>query len=154
MAQPFADFPIPPHYPTSWAPFSVSVDPDNNLIYTGDSSPGMIGALQLTAGGLQTVWTAHQRTTEWLTLIGPRGSRVVVGTEIPPGQFPLQNTTDFVVWRDAQSGRELARTQQLPAVTSGDMVEPYYFGNMFYMGLEGNLIELAVEPAPAKGKSH
>lgn len=53
--------------------------------------------------GLQTVWTALQRTTEFLALIGPRGRRVLVGTEIPPDQLPLQNTTDFMVWRDAQT---------------------------------------------------
>lgn len=153
VAQPFAGSPVPPNYPTSWAPFSVSTDPDNNLIYCGDSSPGMIGALQLTAAGLQTVWTAHQRTTEFMTLIGPRGQRVVVGTEIPPGQVPLSNTNDFVVWRDAQTGRELARSEELPAMTSGTMIDPYYFGNMFYLGLEGNLIELTVRPAPAIGKS-
>ena len=56
--------------------------------------------------------------------------------------------TDYVVWRDAQTGDELARTAQpLPAMTSGTMIQPYYFGKMFYMGLKGELIELAVRPA-------
>jgi hypothetical protein len=96
------------------------------------------------------VWTVQQRTTEFLALIGPRGRRVVVDTDIPPGQCPNANTTDFVVWRDAQTGQELARTgQPLPAMTSGTMIQPYYFGNMFYTGLEGNLIELTVRPAPS-----
>ena len=150
-AQPFATFPVPADFPTSWAPMSVSVDPDHNLIYTADSSPGVIGALQLTADGLQTVWTAHQRNTEFLALIGPRDGRVLVGTAIPPGQAPNQNTTDFVVWRDAQSGRELARTQQpLPAMTTGTMIQPYYFGKMFYLGLDGDLIKLTVRPASSE----
>lgn len=147
-AQPFANFPVPNGFPTSWAPMSVSVDPSRNLIYSADSSPGVIGALELTADGLRTVWTAHQRTTEFLALIGPPDRRVLVSTAIPPGQVPNQNTTDFVVWRDAQTGRELAHTRQLPAMTSGTMIQPYYFGKMFYLGLEGNLIELAVRPAP------
>ena len=129
---------------------SVSVDPTHNLIYTADSAPGAIAALELTSKGLRTVWTVLQRTTEFLTLIGPRSRRVLVGTEIPPGQVPLGNDSDFVVWRDAQTGDELARTQALPAMTSGTMIQPYYFGKMFYMGLDpGNLIELTVEPAPA-----
>jgi hypothetical protein len=157
--QPFEDFPVTlpaacttnfPSGTVSWAPMSVSVDPDLNLIYTADSVPGAIGALELTADGLRTVWTVQQRTTEFLALIGPRGRRVVVDTDIPPGQCPNANTTDFVVWRDAQTGQELARTgQPLPAMTSGTMIQPYYFGNMFYTGLEGNLIELTVRPAPS-----
>ena len=134
-------------YPTSWAPMSVSVDPKRNLIYTIDSSAGVIGALELTANDLHTVWTAQQRTTEFVALIGPPGRRVLVGTDIPPGQQPRTNTTDFVVWRDAQTGQELARSEQLPAMTSGAMVQPYYFGKMFYCALnDGELIELDVRP--------
>ena len=78
--EPFATAPVPPGYPTSWAPMSVSVDPYHNLIYTTNSSPGMIGALALTDNGLSTVWTASQRTTEFLALIGPRSRRVLIGT--------------------------------------------------------------------------
>ena len=151
-AQPFKDFPVPSGYPKSWAPMSVSVDASQNLIYAIDSSPGVIGALKLTDSGLQTVWIKHQRTTEFLALIGPPDHRVVVGTEIPPGQAPVTNTTDFVVWRDAQDGKELARTKQLPKFTSGTMLQPYYFGKMFYPGEDGSLFELTVQPGPATGQ--
>jgi hypothetical protein len=145
--QPFAKFPVPNGFPTSWAPMSMSMDPDNNFIYTADSSPGGIVALELTVNGLRTVWTARQRTTEFLAVIGPRDRRVLVTTAIPPGQVPLQNTTDFVVWREAQTGRELARTQQqLPAITNGTMIQPYYLGKIFYPALDGELIELTVRP--------
>ena len=34
--EPFATAPVPPGYPTSWAPMSVSVDPYHNLIYTAE----------------------------------------------------------------------------------------------------------------------
>jgi hypothetical protein len=87
---------------------------------------------------------AQQRTTEFLALIGPRGRRVLVGTDIAD-QTPANNTTDFVVWRDAQTGRELARTQQMPAITLGTMIQPYYFGKIFYPGYGvGDLFELTV----------
>jgi len=159
--QPFAGFPVvqpgTPGFPpttVSWGPMSVSVDPDRNLIYTADNYPAAIGAVELTADGLRTVWTVQQRTTEFLTLIGPRGNRVIVTTEVPAGQPPLFNTSDFVVWRDAATGRELARSPELPAMTSGTMIAPYYFGKMFYLGLEGNLIELSVRPAPVRKKSN
>ena len=108
----------------------------------------MIGALALTDNGLSTVWTASQRTTEFLALIGPRSRRVLIGTEIPSGQAPNQNTTDFVVWRDAQTGRELARTQQLPVMTSGAMIQPYYSGKIFYLGLGGDVFELTAQATP------
>lgn len=156
--QPFKDFPasLPecttlPAGTVSFAPMSVSVDPDHNLIYAADSVPGAIAALELTASGLRTVWTAKQRTTEFLALIGPRGQRVLVDTDIPDGQCPLENRSDYVVWRDAQTGEELARTERpLPAMTSGTMIQPYYHGMMFYTGLHGALIELAVRPRPTR----
>src|SRR5690349_19153017 len=93
-------------------------------------------------------WTAQQRTTEFLSLIGPRGRRMLVATDFL-GQAPYFNTTQFVVWRYAQTGHELARTeQQLPAMTTGTMIQPYYFGKIFYMGLDGDLFELTVPPPP------
>ena len=150
-AQPFKSFPVPSVF-RSWAPMSVSVDPSQNLIYAIDTAPGVIGALQLTDQGLQTLWTQYQRTTEFLALIGPPGSRVVVGTDIPSDQAPRSNVTDFVVWRDAQTGEELARTQQLPKMTTGTMIQPYYFGKVFYEGLYGALFELNVQPGSGTGQ--
>lgn len=72
---------------------------------------------------------------------------MVVGTEIPPGQ-PLGGTTEnFVLWRDAATGRELARTPQpLTAISTGSMVEPYYFGRMYYLAKTAEIVELAVWP--------
>jgi hypothetical protein len=69
---------------------------------------------------------------------------VLVGTDMGD-QTPSQNKTDQVVWRDAQTGDELARSQQLPAMTRGTMVQPYYFGKIFYPGLHGQLSELTVK---------
>jgi hypothetical protein len=144
-AQPFAEYKAPEGYPTSISPSAVSVDPLHNRIYALDAGPGRIGALELSADGLSTIWTVPQRTTEFLALIGAPERRVVVGTELPPDQFLRSNTLDFVVWRDAANGRELARTQQpLPAINTGTMVEPYYFGRMYYLARTGEIIELAV----------
>ncbi len=144
--QPFADFKAPPRYPRSISPSAVSVDAVHNRIYALDAGPGRIGALELRDDGLHTIWTEPQRTTEFLALIGPPDRRVLVGTELPPGQ-PLGATTeDFVVWRDAATGRELARTPQpLTAISTGSMVEPYYFGRMYYLAKSGEILELAVE---------
>lgn len=143
--EPFAEFQTPARQ-KSISPSAVSVDAVHRRIYALDAGVGRIGALELTDDGLHTVWTERQRTTEFLALIGPPDRRVIVGTEIPPGQ-PLGNTThDFVVWRDAATGRELARTvPPLPAISTGSMVEPYYDGRMFYLAKSGEIVELTVQ---------
>jgi hypothetical protein len=86
-----------------------------------------------------------QRSLEFLALVGPPHRRIVVGTEIPPGQPLTGNTLNDVVWRDAATGRELARTSQpLTAISTGSMVEPYYSGRMLYLARAGAIIELTV----------
>lgn len=157
--QPFAGDPIPPLVALafanaapggvqaiSWAPMSVSADPDNNLIYASDSLPGEIAAITITSSGLQTVWKANQTTTEFTTLIGPPGSRVLVGTDIPGPEIPGNNSNDFAVWRNAATGQELARSPLLPAMTQGTMIQPYYNGDMFFEGQSGTLIKLTPRP--------
>lgn len=158
-AQPFAGDPIPLYIQVafanqgpsgtqaiSWAPMSVSADPENNLIYASDALPGEIAAITITPGGLQTVWKVDQRTTEFTTLIGPQDQRVVVGTDIPSPEIPGNNHNDFAVWRNAATGQELARSPLLPAMTQGTMIQPYYNGNMFFEGQTGALIKLMPQP--------
>jgi hypothetical protein len=147
--QPFKSFESPSNI-ISFAPSSVSVDLLHNRIFTLDAGPGVIGVLELDSDGLQTVWTAQQRTTEFLALIGPPERRVVVGTDIPADQAIGSNTQDDVVWREAETGRELARSELLPVVDTGTMIQPGYAGRMYYMAQEGKVIELTVGPAPAR----
>lgn len=157
--QPFAGDPIPPLVAAafanqgpggvqaiSWAPMSVSADPENNLIYASDSLPGEIAAITITSTGLQTIWKANQTTTEFTTLIGPQDSRVLVGTDIPGPEIPGNNMNDFAVWRNAATGQELARSPLLPAMTQGTMIQPYYNGDMFFEGQSGMLIKLMPRP--------
>lgn len=152
--QPFAGDPLPPLVAAafssaangqpaiSWAPASVSADPHSRLIFASDSLPGKIAAIKLTCKGLDVVWKANQTTTEFTALIGSQRKRVLVGTDIPGPELPGQNLNDFVVWRNAKTGKELARSPLLPAMTQGTMVQPYYKGNMFYEGQLGQLIKL------------
>lgn len=157
--QPFLGDPIPPLVEAafatqgpggtqaiSWAPMSVSADPENNLIYASDSLPGEIAAITITSGGLSTVWKANQTTTEFTTLIGPQTQRVLVGTDIPGPEIPGNNSNDFAVWRNAATGQELARSPLLPAMTQGTMIQPYYNGEMFYEGQAGTLFKLKPSP--------
>lgn len=163
MIQPFAGDPIPPlvkaafskqapggTQAVSWNAATVSVDPQSNLIYSMDALPGEIAAVHLSSSGLQTAWKAAQTTTEFIAIIGPPDKRVIVGSDIPGAEIPDINTEDQVVWRNAATGQEIARSARLPAMTSGTMVQPYYFGDMFYPGAAGSLYRL--QPAPADPK--
>jgi hypothetical protein len=162
--QPFAGDPIPPlvkaafskqgpggTQAVSWTAATVSADPQSNLIYVMDALPGEIAAVRLASSGLQTAWKAAQTTTEFIAIIGPPDRRVIVGTDIPGAEIPDINKDDEVVWRNAASGLELARSARLPAITSGTMVQPYYSGDMFYPGAAGTLYKL--QPRPAGGFS-
>ncbi len=139
----------------SWNSATVSVDPELNLIYALDALPGEIAGLHLGFGGLATVWKAQQTTTEFIAIIGPPGQRVIVGSNIPGAQIPDANFQDEVVWRNAATGQELARSARLPKMTTGTMVQPYYFGDMFYPGAAGSLYKLQPEPAGGRpGDTH
>lgn len=153
--QPFLGDPIPPLVAAafstaakngepaiSWAPASVSADPDSHLIYASDSLPGKIAAIKLTSHGLETAWKVDQTTTEFTALIGPKCKRVLVGTDIPGPEIPGNNSNDFAVWRNAKTGQEIARSPLLPAMTQGTMIQPFYSGEVFYEGQLGQLIKL------------
>jgi len=141
--QPFANFP----QGAGSSDFStVTVDPQSNMIYTMDSGPGLLGALRLDPTGLTPVWTVPQNTDEFLALIGPAKRRVLVATDAP-GQSANSPTSQFVVWRDAATGRELARSPALTPISSGTMVEPSYGGRMDYLAGNGQILELVVRPA-------
>jgi len=140
--QPFPTLPLG----QSWSPSAVSVDPLHNRIFALDGLAGQIASLELSDNALHTVWTAPQRTTEFLALIGSAQRRVLVGTDVPPGQQIGANTQDWVVWRNADTGDELARSPLLQAVNGGTMVEPGYAGRMYFLAQNGNIIELTVRP--------
>ena len=137
--------------PQSWSPSAVSVDPLRNRIFALDGLAGQIAAVELSDDGLQTVWTAPQNTTEFLALIGPARRRVLVGTDVPsqlmPPSCPIGGgTQDSVVWRDADTGDEIARSPLLSAVNAGTMVEPGYAGRMYFLAQNAKIMELTVRP--------
>jgi hypothetical protein len=165
--QPFVDDPIPPlvkavfaqqapggTQAVSWNAATVSADPDSKLIYVMDALPGKVAAVRVTSSGLRTVWKAEQTTTEFIAIIGPRRQRVIVGSDIPGSEIPGINAEDEVVWRNAETGQEIARSPKLPAMTSGTMVQPYYSGDMFYPGLGGILYKLQPAPTGSRQVGH
>jgi hypothetical protein len=132
----------------SWADMSLEADPENGLFYGVETLARKVAAFRITNSGIETVWKKTQTTTEWATLIGPKEHRVWVGTDIPVDEIPGNNTTERVVWRDARTGQELARSGELPNMTQGSAVQPGYGGSMYFPGGEGTLIKLT--PAPVR----
>jgi hypothetical protein len=131
---------------TSFLPSMISVDPENNRIYAQDSGPGQLAAIDMTEGGLKLAWRAPQRTLSFTTLIGGAKNRVIVGTDIPDVRTPrdLQGfTREQVVWREAATGAEIARSPDLEPLTSGALVTPGFHGVMYYPVLKGGLVELS-----------
>ena len=160
--QPFKDDPVDPELKAafataspgglqaiSWDDMSLEADPENGLFYGVETLARKVAAFRICDSGIETVWKKTQTTTEWATLIGPKEHRVWVGTDIPLNQIPGVNANDRVVWRDASTGRELARSAQVPVMTQGSAVQPGYDGSMYFPGATGTLIRLT--PAPADG---
>lgn len=135
----------------SFIPSMVSVDPDNGRVYVMDAGAGMLGGVDVGEGSLTLAWTQEQRTLSFTSLIGPPDARVLIGTDIPVETFHgLQDyTTEQVVWRDAASGTELARSSILPKMTTGILVTPGYAGLQYFLSADGNIIGLQVVPTPA-----
>ncbi len=156
--QPYVNDPLPPllarAFETaaagapaiSWAGMSLEADAQNGRFYGVETLARKVAAFKLTASGIETVWKKTQTTTEWATLIGPKAHRVWVGTDVPGAEIPGQNKTATVVFRDAATGRELARSARVPRMTQGSAVQPSYGGSMFFPGAKGTLIKMTPHP--------
>ncbi|MFL5863527.1 MAG: hypothetical protein ACJ780_22585 [Solirubrobacteraceae bacterium] len=131
----------------SWADMSLEADPQNGLFYGVETLARKVAAFKLTPPTIKVVWKKTETTTEWATLVGRKAHRVWVGTDIPRAQLPGANKTDTVVFRDAATGRELARSAQVPHMTQGSAVQPGYGGSVFFPGAEGTLVKMTPRPA-------
>jgi DNA-binding beta-propeller fold protein YncE len=142
--QPFADS----GSDNSFIPSMVSVDPENNRVYVMDAGAGMLAGVDLSDGALSVAWSQEQTTLSFTSLIGPADQRVLIGTDIPIERFrQLQSyTTEAVVWRDAATGNELARSSELPKMTQGILVTPGYAGVQYFLTADGHIIGLQVAP--------
>jgi hypothetical protein len=156
--QPYVNDPVPPllskafataadgEPAVSWAGMSLEADPQNRLIYGVETLARKVAAFKLTPSGITTVWKKNQTTTEWATLIGPKRHRVWVGTEIPGAQIPGQNKQERIVYRDAATGRELARSARVPQMTQGSAIQPGYGGSVFFPASNGTLVKVTPRP--------
>ena len=152
--EPFADLPFwaspPPR--RSFLPAMLTVDPINSRVYVMDAAMGLAAAYQLdqSSGDLTLLWRVKQRTMNFSTLVGPPDSRVFVATDI--GRLcPLlaclrSYDSEVLVFRDAATGLELARSSKLPKMTSGALITPANDGHFRYLGLSGDILDIDVAP--------
>ena len=149
--QPFADA----NAKNSFIPSMVSVDPENSRVYVMDAGAQKIAGVDLKDGQLSVAWTQDQTTLSFTTLVGPASQRVLIGTDIPIKAFKqLKNySTEAVVWRNAQTGTEIARSSEFPKMTQGILVTPGYAGLQYFLTADGHIIGLQVTPKPASGTS-
>ena len=80
----------------------------------------------------------------------PEDQRVLIGTNIPVKTFQglKHYTTEQVIWRNAQTGKELASSSQFPKMTQGILVTPGYAGLQYFLTADGHIIALQVTPKP------
>ncbi|ETR65460.1 MAG: hypothetical protein OMM_14214, partial [Candidatus Magnetoglobus multicellularis str. Araruama] len=105
----------------SFVSSSLSADPDTMLVYSQDAGRGQIACLKFVedegGGELVERWVIDQRTLNHLALIGPTEARVLVSTDAPGAVMGLfTGKLDYdeqVVWRSADTGEELARSDVL-----------------------------------------
>ena len=132
----------------SIVPAMPSVDPVNNRIYVIDAGPGKLAAINFNQGNLSLAWSVDQTTLSFTTLIGPANARVLIGTNIPVKTFQglKYYTMEQVVWRSADTGTELARSDFFDKMVTGILVTPGFGGLMYYLSQSGKLIALQVRP--------
>lgn len=127
-------------------------DPVSNLYFTADTGAGYVGAMHFDPeSGFEVVWREEQITSVFQQLIGTPEERVIVTSELtnlprlnptPIGTLNAEN--EQVVFRDAATGRELARTEDLPRMTQGSNISPGFGGRIYFIGVDGVLYEITV----------
>jgi len=143
----------------SYIPSDPSVDLANNRIYAMDSGPGKVAAINLNqaTGNMSVAWIVPQKTFSCTTLIGPANHRLLVGTNINPNATQTQlnnlNYTEQVVWRDAATGKVLARSDYFAPMVPGNALEPGYGGLMYDLLSDNYIIALQVAPKAASSNS-
>ena len=147
LIQPFED--IDTRF--SFAVAHGAFDTASGFLYTADTGTGYVSAMRFDPeSGFEVVWREEQTTSVFLQLIGHANERVIVTSEIvniglrlTPFSI-LGATNEQVVFRDAATGRELARSGNLPRMSQGANISPGYGGRVYFPGVDGRIYEVSV----------
>lgn len=132
----------------SFLPAMLSVDPANNRVYVMDGGYGLAAgyAFNQNTGKMRQLWLKKQRTMNFSTLIGPKDARVWVATDIRGlclfSRCLKSYRKEEIVFRNAETGAEIARSEKLPKMTTGALVTPGPDGELYYLGLAGEIFKV------------
>jgi hypothetical protein len=131
-------------YPMSQVGSKAAVDPENMRIYTADWKAKLVVCLDFDPQtGFAKRWTRQQKMFCFPSLFGDAGNRQLVGTDYD------SSYGDQVVWRDAATGEEIARSSYLDPNFNGSTVGPGSDGRFYYLAQTFKaIVELTPVPAP------
>jgi hypothetical protein len=131
----------------SFAVAHGAFDTESGLLYTADTGAGYVSAMTFDpATGFELLWLEPQTTSVFQQLVGPPDQRVVVTSNLQGFLLnPLKARNEQVVFRDAATGRELARTDDLPRMSEGANISPGFAGRVYFPGTDGKVYEITVQ---------
>jgi hypothetical protein len=142
----------------SFWPSKVSCDPETNTIYQADTGIGQIAAVRIdpTTGQLTQGWgPVEQRTFGFFTSYGPANQRVMLSTNMnisnPVDVFGVGQGVygEQYVWRNAATGRELARSDYVNAMSQGILPTPGFGGLVYMLQSNGGVAAFQVVKSPS-----
>lgn len=122
-----------------------ALDSANMRIYTNDQAAGLVAGIDFDPmTGFQVAWRHKQDMASFWAVVGPEGGRNIIGTNFNS----LQG--DRVLWRNAETGDELACSDVLDSKFNGNIVSTGFDGCFYYLAAgSGKVVELRLESAPA-----
>lgn len=122
-------------------------DPASNMLYTADTGAGYASGIRFDPEtGFEVVWREEHTTSVFQQLIDTPDRRVLVTADLQGwrGINPLTAENEQVVFRDAATGRELARSGLLPRMSDGANISPGFDGRVYFPGKDGTVYEISV----------
>ena len=144
----------------SFMPSMPSVDPEDGTVYSLDGGANGLVALRFTPeSGFAELWRAEQSSFSFSALVGRRGDRVFISSATS-ASGPFNYERERVVWREASTGRELARGPWVER-GAGLVITPDYGGVVYYPTVgSGKLykfrlraVDEGAESAPEPGRA-
>jgi len=117
------------------------LDPFHSRVYTNDQLAGLVAGLDFNPEtGFTVRWKEEQRMASFWAVVGPPEARNLIGTD-----WNLKDG-EHVLWRDADTGRELTRTVPLDQKANPGIVATGFDGRFYYLCIkQGKLVELTLE---------
>ena len=111
-------------------------------VYTNDQAAGLVAGLDFDPdAGFSVSWKEKQNMASFWAIVGPEKGRNIIGTNFTP-------RGDHVLWRDAETGEELAR-EVLDSKFNGNIVSTGFDGRFYYLAVNaGKVVELRLDPPP------